>query len=275
MSVSQLARRKRALLARRNGTSQIAGVIQSVEHDKTTNDSLFKDDNSDEEKPTITATRIALVASKDDVNLDSKEQYAPDSPKKTSSAINHASDVVSEARNNIARKGSQIARLLQRRRNSDALMTAEPSPHHRDDALFRAQLQQCADNATLSAYHSKPVEGFGESMLRAMGWTGPVDLTSPDDDLVPRPDRLGLGAKLTNGAPPPPSRKRRRISVVPLKDMSHPAQPVDGVVASSSVPTEHNVVDSTGTVTKRHLNKLSKHDKAAASEDSALSSPKR
>lgn len=45
-------------------------------------------------------------------------------------------------------------------------------------------------------YSNIPVSEFGAAMLRGMGWKGPTDLKSKDDESVnkPRPERLGLGA---------------------------------------------------------------------------------
>lgn len=84
------------------------------------------------------------------------------------------------------KKESQISRLLARR--EDALL--EANGEKGDEALFKHDLSLCGENAA----YSRPVDGFGEMMLRSMGWDGKKD-TSEDAKLVPRPSRLGLGAK--------------------------------------------------------------------------------
>lgn len=145
---------------------------------------------------------------------------------------------------------SQIARLLKRRKDAGIEDAGE-------DGLFRGQLAQCADDTDLHMYHSTPVEGFGEAMLRSMGWTGPAvgssEKTKDDGvDLTPRPDRLGLGAKLSadGSHPPPPSRKRLRINQVgsvlernEAQTSSAQASPSknNGVVASSSSFMNHQL----------------------------------
>lgn len=143
---------------------------------------------------------------------------------------------------------SQIARLLKRRKEAGIEDAGE-------DGLFRGQLAQCADDTNVHMYHSTPVEGFGEAMLRSMGWAGPAagnDEKTKDDgvDLTPRPDRLGLGAKLSadGSHPPPPSRKRLRINQVGSVLDRNEVQPShaqvstskdNGVVASSSSYSNH------------------------------------
>lgn len=144
-------------------------------------------------------------------------------------------------------------------RHRDAQQAAQPDDRHvarnPDEAFFKAQVRQCADDATTESYRATPVLGFGESLLRNMGWDGavdPVPSAVPDDTIVPRPDRLGLGAKLVSGAPPPPTRKRKRIdlSAHPLHINPPPSENAahdGGIVVSSDTPQNgQNDVDQNG-----------------------------
>lgn len=153
------------------------------------------------------------------------------SPSLISKQKPHAPTVAVDGKATTSRT-SQIGRLVERRRAVEAHVSANSHPQLSDgtktrneDVVFRAHLSQCADDANAHGYDSTPVDGFGESMLRAMGWSGPSSsLTSSvkggtkdsekDQPLVARPDRLGLGAKLAPGAPPPPpTRKRTRLQL--------------------------------------------------------------
>lgn len=226
---------------------------------------LFSDDRSDDEddasatkKYTRTRRLVTSVSSVSEgvVTLSANEKSS--SPHLSSQGPRSGT----LSRNSVARthqsstdKPSQIGRMLEKRREATQMMMSlsnpAPSPplahdnsspeidsetkfsqgRSSDEALFRVQLEQCAEDARADAYDAMPVSGFGEAMLRAMGWTGPshelatasVDKgSSPafSDLPKPRPDRLGLGAKLTSGAlPPPSSRKRKRV--VLLKQNTH------------------------------------------------------
>lgn len=244
MSAFQLAqKRNRARVARRNSfSSDFTLELKPV--NKLDKAAPFSDDPSDDETSSKKTVRVTSVAA-----TPAKSTSLPGTAKKhtrcplTSGETVASKNTIQTTKPSARQKGSQIARLLQRRRALDATMSADiattttmTSSHpstQREDALFRAQLLNCADDASLDAYRSTPVDGFGAAMLRAMGWTGPAEQTAPDDDPVaPRPDRLGLGAKLTDGALPPPSRKRRRL-VLAAEDTTPVNQDVRGVVASS------------------------------------------
>jgi hypothetical protein len=85
---------------------------------------------------------------------------------------------------------SQIARLIDRRRiDRDAF-------HLDEEAAFRHDMKQCAEASRPEDYAKLPVESFGSSLLKAMGWDG-----KPDDNdkgvhfAKPRQSLLGLGAR--------------------------------------------------------------------------------
>ncbi len=64
--------------------------------------------------------------------------------------------------------------------------------------------EDCAALPTAGSYERMPVEGFGEAVLRAAGWT-PGDGVGREPKAVPvvqhavRPPRLGFGATVAKG----------------------------------------------------------------------------
>lgn len=113
-------------------------------------------------------------------------------------------------------KDSQIALLVKRRKT----MQQELAPHleqdSRDSALFRYDLDKCPDHSDTRAYERTPVEGFGETMLRAMGWKGSVS-ANKGQTVKLRPPRLGLGVEL-GGVPPPSRRAQKRARPQEITD---------------------------------------------------------
>ena len=73
------------------------------------------------------------------------------------------------------------------------------------------------EEADLQAYEQTPVEDFGAALLRGMGWNGTAE--EKEDESMPRPHRLGLGAtpKLvlpeSNGKPLRPDQWKKRQSL--------------------------------------------------------------
>lgn len=221
----------------------------------------FSDDRSDEDDDSLKTERrmragrlVTSVSSVSEgaITLSSNEKPpASQPPTQASKPGTLATDSMGQLRQNSASKPSQIGLMLEKRHEAARMMTqltalhSEASsvpPIHKkplsgersgktppqgfsdEDTLFRVQLEQCAEDARPDAYDAMPVSGFGEAMLRAMGWAGPsseLAVSSTDNlgdsgssDLPkPRPDRLGLGAKLTSGVPLPPSRKRKCVAL--------------------------------------------------------------
>lgn len=220
----------------------------------------FSDDHSDEDDDSLATekrivrrvTSISTSDVRDNPNPSLKRENVSSSVtssqgSRTDTFLNKVHQ--SQSLLNATKKSSQIGRMLEKRRGIERLMlskasvleqnestdsatpaqapqVASSSGHKRidDDTLFHLQLEQCANDARSEMYNATPVSGFGEAMLKAMGWKGSTnDLTfsnsnSGDRETAdlpkPRPDRLGLGAKLAFNAPPlPPARKRRRISI--------------------------------------------------------------
>jgi G-patch domain len=85
---------------------------------------------------------------------------------------------------------SQIARLIERRRiDRDAFQLDE-------EASFRHDIKQCAEASQPEDYAKLPVESFGSSLLKAMGWDGkPDDKDKGVHFVKPRQSLLGLGAR--------------------------------------------------------------------------------
>ena len=68
-----------------------------------------------------------------------------------------------------------------------------------DDERFKVDISLRAENVDVlsESYHQVPIDQFGAAMLRGMGWTGPTEEEKSDKkkyDIVPRENRLGLGA---------------------------------------------------------------------------------
>lgn len=151
-------------------------------------------------------------------------------------------------------KGSQIARLLARRKEAAAGLEKE-SRDARDEALFRYDVDRCDDVATDTGYAKRPVEGFGELMLRSMGWQGTPDIADVSDP-TPRPTRLGLGAKLED-LPPNLSAKRRKLGLKGTQDgraidksktnLQHVAVNDEGKAANANRPADRYGVTAEST----------------------------
>jgi G-patch domain len=69
-----------------------------------------------------------------------------------------------------------------------------PAQSMQDQADFKQA--ELPDAPSSDAYEDMPIEGFGEAMLRGMGMTG--EATTGTVEFVPRPARMGLGAKPTD-----------------------------------------------------------------------------
>jgi hypothetical protein len=65
-----------------------------------------------------------------------------------------------------------------------------------DSQQFQQDLTALAPEVSVKSevYQQVPISQFGAAMLRGMGWTGTVDTSDVNDQNMPRPSRLGLGA---------------------------------------------------------------------------------
>lgn len=208
--------RKRALRARQNLSS---APMPKNPHEQSNPFGDHTSDDDDEPPVTQPITTVSAAAT---------SQTPPPAPtKQTPTPVDNQPPTTRPGA-----KQSQVARLLQRHQDiRHSLVDHAFSPASREDLVFRAHVQECADDAQPHAYVDTPVEGFGENLLRDMGWSGPSpDATPPEDEPVaPRPQRLGLGASLVEGGdPPPPTRKRRRVDLA--------AHPLHRPHAASSRP---------------------------------------
>lgn len=209
MSAVQLAqRRKRALLARRNQQSSQQSIPPDTPFSPTpsaTSKTPFANDQSDDSEDDESKHR----------DIKKRRKVSSITAPETKRAAKKEEE--DESMGVKKQKESQIGRLLQKRKEQQL------NDFVNDDKLFNTQLTQCADDLSNDSYRSTPVDGFGESLLRSMGWTGHKHNKKDGDDdgdiLKARPDRLGLGAKLTtDGNIPIPGRKRKRIGKGVLMD---------------------------------------------------------
>jgi G-patch domain len=88
-------------------------------------------------------------------------------------------------------------------RQAEGLAQDRPMRTARGDEM---KLDELPDAPATDAYDDMPVDGFGEAMLRGMGMTG--EETTGTVEFIPRPARMGLGAKPTDVSmlPTPPVR---------------------------------------------------------------------
>lgn len=82
----------------------------------------------------------------------------------------------------------------------DIVIQASKDTFQRESQQFKADLQDLPDALDSEEYtRSVPIADFGAAMLRGMGWKEPEATTNKgkknnDDEVMPRPHRLGLGA---------------------------------------------------------------------------------
>ena len=65
-----------------------------------------------------------------------------------------------------------------------------------DDERFKADIHTRPDdlNVRSDAYKVVRIEDFGAAMLRGMGWAGEIEEKKEEEKIIPRDNRLGLGA---------------------------------------------------------------------------------
>lgn len=83
-----------------------------------------------------------------------------------------------------------------------------------ETGTYRRDVALRPDAPSLEAYANMPVEAIGKAMLLGMGWTegggvGRKRQVFEPVDLVRRPERLGLGAKVAETEQLPPTHKKR------------------------------------------------------------------
>lgn len=152
-------------------------------------------EDSDDEKPRVKSVTRIVSAAKDEqehkLDHNHHSKVTGGEPKKE--------DVQDEAPK---KKTSQIARLVERRRDAERRLLDKRSGEGRDELLFHYDVESCPEQVALATYEKTPVDGFGAAMLRSMGWKGNAEKGSngakEEDEWLPklRPARLGLGAKL-------------------------------------------------------------------------------
>lgn len=102
----------------------------------------------------------------------------------------------------LGEKPSQIARLVARRKEAQNFVEeTQNEKEGKEVALFKFDIASCVDETTTDKYKEVPIDGFGEMLLKSMGWSGSVQNKrkkgeDAENEWKPRPQRLGLGAKL-------------------------------------------------------------------------------
>ena len=100
--------------------------------------------------------------------------------------------------------------------SKDMIIQASKDTFQRETQQFKADLEALPDALDSEDYSaSVPIAEFGAAMLRGMGWKDPEPSrkkdkkSDNDDEVMPRPHRLGLGAVPKMDDLPPPGRLRR------------------------------------------------------------------
>lgn len=86
-------------------------------------------------------------------------------------------------------------------RSKDMIIQATQDTFQRETQQFKADLEELPDELDSAEYARRvPIADFGAAMLRGMGWQGDDhdsqnnNLKNKKDEVMPRPQRLGLGA---------------------------------------------------------------------------------
>lgn len=146
-------------------------------------------------------------------------------------------------------KSSQIQRLVTRRRDAQQKLGTSGEPVS-DEIMFRYDVGNCAEQVDSATYKATPVEGFGASMLRAMGWKGNVTEKAENGEYtsgskLPRPLRLGLGAKPSDLASEQ-SKKRPRSVMEEDRKEKDAGTDVDHIDENRKVRSEKNGTEGNG-----------------------------
>lgn len=154
---------------------------------------------------------------------------------------------------------SQVAKLIERRRSKVEGGALD------EDAAYKIDLDQCADDATAASYSKVPIESFGASLLKRMGWNGKPDGKSEAVAAAPV-------SKLTGGIQPPPlpgvqngdnlrnKRSRQNREQSPGKDDA-----AGGSEHRRESPTRHNQRDDA----RHHMRSVDRRERAYATHASA------
>ncbi|CAN8069245.1 unnamed protein product [Agarophyton chilense] len=138
-------------------------------------------ENSDDAPQTQKVTTISVI-----VDVEPSAEAPPEQ---------HLGEQVEHRVEKMGPKTSQIASMIERRKEA-AIVSTIPR-EEKDNALFKYEVANCPDEADTYLYKQRPVDGFGEMMLRSMGWSGKERLQEKYEPPVARPNRLGLGAKIS------------------------------------------------------------------------------
>lgn len=118
-----------------------------------------KEHHADEDDCPVVVTRVDVVAAKPE------PANAGSSADADSSA--RGGEIKTEEED--AAPVSQIARLIERRRLKQVAGALD------EDAAYKLDIEQCSDAMTAEDYSRVPIESFGASLLKRMGWDGKPD----------------------------------------------------------------------------------------------------
>lgn len=142
---------------------------------------------------------------------------------------------------NVGEKPSQIAKLVARRKEAQNFVEGtQGDKEGKEVALFKFDIASCDNETTKDRYKQVPIDGFGEMLLKSMGWNGSVEDKrkkgkDAESEWKPRPQRLGLGAKLQAVAS---GKHRVEAHGHSTKNLSHEAQGSNAHQESNGVESE-------------------------------------
>ncbi len=130
-------------------------------------------------------------------------------------------EIIAELTNSLSNNGTESQLIIEQdnsniiNKKKAPMLLAHTNPSllnlKNDDERFKADIENRAEDMNFRSekYDAVPVSQFGAALLRGMGWTGPPASNAlqkggvVEDKIVPRENRLGLGAT----AKPPESKR--------------------------------------------------------------------
>ena len=187
--------------------------------------STIRNNNSDAFDDGTTSSAAATTGQFHDDDLPKEPLVIPAIPNKfgihdkkstTAKALSSAAD--EEALQALQAQAEEETINNESSRFKDAVIQASQDTFQRETQQFKADLETLPDALDSTEYAQRvPIADFGAAMLRGMGWKEPEqakrskkNATKDDDEIMPRPHRLGLGAiPKMEDMPLQPGRMRR------------------------------------------------------------------
>eukprot|EP00003_Mantamonas_plastica_P015293 TRINITY_DN2597_c3_g1_i2.p1 TRINITY_DN2597_c3_g1~~TRINITY_DN2597_c3_g1_i2.p1 ORF type:complete len:611 (+),score=216.50 TRINITY_DN2597_c3_g1_i2:38-1834(+) len=115
--------------------------------------------------------------------------------------------ILAQNRNPLIRKLEEQRRQASKSNNTSGGGGGGMSEQEAEDLKFKIDMMARPDQASLEAYEAVPVSSFGEALMRGMGWkpgqgVGGSKMVQAVE-FVPRPNRAGLGASISEVDAPP------------------------------------------------------------------------